>query len=86
MIHLSPAALPAILLVVLTAVPAHAAPPAHPFDGAWSVTATSGSVSCRGSYRYPIVIWGGTVDDAGNNTVDASGQAGRDGRIAGTIR
>ncbi len=86
MIRLSPAALPAILLVVLASVPAHAAPPAHPFDGAWSVTATSESGSCRGPYRYPIVIRGGSVDDAGNNAVDASGQAGRDGRIAGTIR
>lgn len=82
----SHAALPVVLLVTLGSAPVRAAPPTNPFDGAWSVTATTESGSCSGPYRYPIVIRGGSVDDAGDNDVDASGQAGRDGRIAGTIR
>ncbi|WP_245239642.1 hypothetical protein [Methylobacterium variabile] len=38
------------------------------------------------SLPLPIVIRGGTVDDAGGNGVDASGRAAADGRITGTIR
>ncbi|MGX7706218.1 hypothetical protein [Methylobacterium sp. Gmos1] len=73
-------ALPAV------ALPALAAPAANRFDGAWSVVATAETGSCTGPYRYPIVIRDGIVDDAGGNGVDASGRAGADGRITGTIR
>lgn len=59
---------------------------ANRFDGAWSVVAKTENGSCTGPYRYPIVIQGGVVDDAGGNGVDASGRAGPDGRIVGTIR
>jgi len=71
---------------VVLAVPAAAAPAANRFDGAWSVVATAETGSCTGPYRYPIVIRDGVVDEAGGSGVDASGRAGRDGRIAGTIR
>jgi hypothetical protein len=69
----------------LAAAPA-SAHAANRFDGAWSVIATAESGSCTGPYRYPIVIRDGTVDDAGGHGVDASGRAGADGRITGTIR
>jgi hypothetical protein len=59
---------------------------ANRFDGAWSVVAKTENGSCTGPYRYPIVIQDGIVDDAGDNGVDASGRAGPDGRIVGTIR
>jgi hypothetical protein len=77
--------LPYVLLLAALAGPVHAAS-ANRFDGSWSVVATTESGSCDGSYRYPIVIRGGTIDDAGDNGADASGRAGADGRILGTIR
>ncbi|BCM85528.1 hypothetical protein NS228_02320 [Methylobacterium indicum] len=79
-----PILLPAVCLVL--AGPASAAPSANRFDGAWSVVATAETGTCTGPYRYPIVIRDGVVDDAGGNGVDASGRAGADGRITGTIR
>ena len=77
--------LAATLFVGLGLAPA-AAGTANRFDGAWSVVATADSGTCTGPYRYPIVIRDGAVDDAGGNGVDASGRAGTDGRITGTIR
>lgn len=74
-----------LALLALTSVAA-AAPAANRFDGNWSVVATSDDESCTGPYRYAIVIRDGNVDDAGDNGVDASGRAGSDGRINGTIR
>lgn len=81
---LARASLLAPLLVL--AAPALAAPAANRFDGAWSVVATAETGTCTGPYRYPIVIRDGVVDDAGGTDVDASGRAGADGRITGTIR
>ncbi|SFV12444.1 hypothetical protein SAMN02799631_05473 [Methylobacterium sp. 174MFSha1.1] len=75
-----------LALLLGPAAPALAAPAANRFDGAWSVVATAETGSCTGPYRYPIVIRDGVVDDAGGNDVDASGRAGADGRITGTIR
>lgn len=74
---------PALIVAVCTATGAAAA---NQFDGSWSVIATAESGSCTGPYSYPIVIRDGAVDDAGGNGVDASGRAGADGRITGTIR
>ncbi|RVU17199.1 hypothetical protein [Methylobacterium oryzihabitans] len=76
-------ALAASALLLVLAAPARAT---TRFDGAWSVVATTESGRCTGPYRYPIVIRGGIVDDAGGNDVDASGQAAADGRITGRIR
>ena len=80
------AAILAPALLLAPAGPASAAPSAGRFDGAWSVVATAETGNCTGPYRYPIVIRDGVVDDAGGNGVDASGRAGADGRITGTIR
>ncbi|SEH24816.1 hypothetical protein SAMN02799636_00003 [Methylobacterium sp. 275MFSha3.1] len=78
---------PALILTACTTVcAATGASAANRFDGSWSVIATAESGSCTGPYSYPIVIRDGTVDDAGGNGVDASGRAGPDGRITGTIR
>ncbi|AWN51525.1 hypothetical protein [Methylobacterium sp. 17Sr1-1] len=77
---------PLLALLLGLAAPALAAPAANRFDGAWSVVATAETGSCTGPYRYPIVIRDGVVDDTGGNDVDASGRAGADGRITGTIR
>lgn len=85
MTRLRLAALPPLLLSVLAAGPATARA-AGGFDGPWSVVATTESGTCTGPYRYPIVIRGGSVDDAGGSGVDASGRAHPDGRITGTIR
>ncbi|MGU3465262.1 hypothetical protein ACLBXO_10455 [Methylobacterium sp. C33D] len=74
---------PTLILTVCTATGASAA---NRFDGSWSVIATAETGSCTGPYSYPIVIRDGNVDDAGGNGVDASGRAGPDGRIIGTIR
>ncbi|MET7247960.1 hypothetical protein ABZT49_31870 [Methylobacterium sp. EM32] len=80
------ARVPLLALLLALAAPALAAPAANRFDGAWSVVATAETGSCTGPYRYPIVIRDGVVDEAGCNDVDASGRAGADGRITGTIR
>lgn len=75
---------PALILGLASASgTAHAA---NRFDGAWSVVAMAESGTCTGPYRYPIVIRDGQVDDAGDTGVEASGHAGDDGRITGTIR
>lgn len=82
-----PSSAQALVLAVAASVlaaPATAAP--NRFDGAWSVVATAETGNCTGPYRYPIVIRGGIVDDAGGHGVDASGRATADGRITGTIR
>lgn len=75
---------PALILGLASA--SGAAHASNRFDGAWSVVAMPESGTCTGPYRYPIVIRDGQVDDAGGNGVDASGHAGEDGRIVGTIR
>ncbi|MCJ2134271.1 hypothetical protein MKK69_09415 [Methylobacterium sp. J-026] len=75
---------PALLLTL--ASPSTEALAASRFDGAWAVVATAENGTCSGPYRYPIVIRDGAVDDGGGNGVDASGRAGADGRISGTIR
>lgn len=62
----------------LAAASVSAAEAATRFDSHWSVTATVDDGGCPGPYRYPIVIRHGVVD--------ASGQAGADGRIVGIIR
>ena len=77
---------PAATLFLGLALAPATAEPANRFDGAWSVVAMAESGTCTGPYRYPIVIRDGNVDDAGGNGVDASGRAGADGRITGTIR
>jgi len=77
------AALAPLAFIATATLPAEAA---GRFDGAWSVVATSSESSCTGPYNYPIVIRDGQVDDAGSNDVDASGRAGADGGITGTIR
>ncbi|SEO98299.1 hypothetical protein SAMN02799625_04346 [Methylobacterium sp. UNC300MFChir4.1] len=78
---------PALILTACTTVcAATGASAANRFDGSWSVIADAESGSCTGPYSYPIVIRDGTVDDVGGNGVDASGRAGPDGRITGTIR
>ena len=74
------------LLIALTCGSSLPALARAKFDGQWSVAATVDDGGCTGPYRYPIVIRDGIVDDAGDNGVDASGRAGADGRIVGTIR
>jgi hypothetical protein len=74
------------LATLLATASVSAAVAATRFDGNWSVTATVDDGGCTGPYRYPIVIRDGVVDDAGGSGVDASGRAGADGRIVGTIR
>ncbi|AWN38450.1 hypothetical protein [Methylobacterium radiodurans] len=86
MIRLPELALAPALLLVAVPAQAIAAPLENRFDGTWSVVAMTETGSCRGPYHYPIVIRGGTVDEASGNAADASGRAGSDGRIAGTIR
>ncbi|MEG9529648.1 MAG: hypothetical protein MIL41_28395 [Hyphomicrobiales bacterium] len=81
--RLRDAVLAPALILGLASGAAHAS---NRFDGAWSVVAMTESGTCTGPYRYPIVIRDGQVDEAGGNGVDASGHAGEDGRITGTIR
>lgn len=78
--------LAAIAPLMLIALATGSAEAAGRFDGSWSVVATGDESSCPGPYNYPIVIRDGQVDDAGGNDVDASGRAGADGGITGTIR
>lgn len=85
MTRLRTAALAPTLLLALASTP-RAASPTNRFDGACSVVATAETGTCTGPYRYPIVIRGGNVDDAGGNGIEASGRTGSDGQIVGTIR
>ena len=71
-----------LLALTLVSLPAAAGP----FDGAWSVQAVAETGSCSGPYTYPIAIRDGVLKDSGGQGVDASGRAGADGRISGTIR
>jgi len=75
-----------LLALTLVSLPSLPAAAAGPFDGAWSVQAVAETGSCSGPYRYPIAIRNGVLEDAGTHGVDASGRAGADGRISGTIR
>lgn len=80
-----PLAFPLALGLATLAVPAASA--AEPFDGAWSVVASTETGSCAGPHRYPIAIRNGELRDAGTHDgVQASGRADRDGRVSGTIR
>jgi hypothetical protein len=70
----------ALLLAVVSSMqqPADAVPS---YDGVWSVVITTRSGICDGSYRYPIRISKGNVQNAGNAAVQITGKVGKNGSV-----
>jgi hypothetical protein len=72
-----PAAL-ALTAVLSTTQPAATVPA---YDGIWSVVILTKTGICDPSYRYPIRISNGNVQNAGNATVSITGKVGRNGTL-----
>jgi hypothetical protein len=51
------------------------------YDGIWSVVILTQTGLCDPSYRYPIRISKGNVQNAGNATVQITGKVGKNGAL-----
>jgi hypothetical protein len=62
----------------LAAAPAAATPN---YDGLWSVTILTQKGSCDASYRYPVRISNGAVQNDGPSLINVSGKVGGNGAV-----
>ena len=69
--------------LVATAFAAAAAPPAQAasFAGPWSVVVTTTRGPCDQSYRYGVMIRGGSVTYLGGGAVSVSGRVNSSGQV-----
>lgn len=75
----------AVTLAAAIAVAAFAAAPsadAASFDGPWSVVVITKSGPCDQSYRYGVMIRGGSVSYLGGGAVNVSGRVSSSGRVS----
>jgi len=65
------------------AIAVSAAPSAQaaPFDGPWSVVVTTTRGPCDQSYRYGVMIRGGSVSYLGGGAVSVSGRVNSSGQV-----
>jgi hypothetical protein len=72
----------ATTIAAAAALPALAPAEAVPgYDGIWSVVIVTKTGICDTSYRYPIRISKGNVENAGNATVTISGRVAKNGTL-----
>jgi hypothetical protein len=64
-----------------TAVSAASPAPAASFDGPWSVLVTTTRGPCDPSYRYGVMIRGGSVSYLGGGAVSVSGRVSSSGQV-----
>jgi hypothetical protein len=55
------------------------------FDGSWSVTVMTRKGPCDASYRYGVVIRGGSVSYAGGGPVSVSGRVTSSGHVSVSV-
>ena len=81
------AALTALAILAMSAVPASPAPiAAKPnFDGTWSVLIVTEQGKCDRAYRYPVRIENGSVGYAGSASFTVSGKVGAKGEVTVTV-
>jgi hypothetical protein len=75
------------LAMVLAASGFSAVPAAYAasFDGSWSVTVFTRRGSCDQTYRYGVVIRGGSVSYAGGGPVSVSGHVSPSGHVSVSV-
>jgi hypothetical protein len=69
----------------ISAVSAVPSASAASFDGPWSVLVVPRSGPCDQSYRYGLMIRGGTVSYLGGGAVSVSGTVSRSGRVSVSV-
>jgi len=78
------AALTALAILAMSAVPAAPAPISAgkgSFDGTWSVLIVTQQGKCDRAYRYPVRISNGSVGYAGDSSFTVSGKVGDNGAV-----
>jgi hypothetical protein len=78
----------AVMMATAIAIPALAAVPsayAQSFDGPWSVLVITRSGPCDQSYRYGLMIRGGSVSYLGGGAVSVSGRVTRSGQVSVSV-
>lgn len=78
----------AVTLAAAIAVTAFAAVPsadAASFDGPWSVVVITKSGPCDQSYRYGVMIRGGSVSYLGGGAVSVSGRVSKSGQVSVSV-
>ena len=78
----------AVTLATAVAISAcGAAPPARAasFDGPWSVVVVTKNGPCDQSYRYGVMIRGGTVSYMGGGAVSVSGRVSKSGQVSVSV-
>ncbi len=55
------------------------------FDGPWSVLVITKSGACDQSYRYGLIIRGGTVSYLGGGAVSVSGRVSKSGHVSVSV-
>ncbi len=75
------------LATLLAGTALYAAPPADAasFDGPWSVLVITKSGPCDQSYRYGVMIRGGSVSYLGGGAVSVSGRVARSGQVSVSV-
>src|SRR5262245_12787956 len=73
----------ALVATAFAAAAVSAAPPARAasFDGPWSVVVTTTRGPCDQSYRYGVMIRGGSVTYLGGGAVSVSGRVNASGQV-----
>ena len=82
------AALTALAILAMSAVPAAPAPISAgkgSFDGTWSVLIVTQQGKCDRAYRYPVRISNGSVGYAGEASFNVSGSVGQNGAVTVTV-
>jgi hypothetical protein len=77
----------AIAATAFAATAVYAAPSAYAasFDGPWSVVVTTTRGACDQSYRYGVMIRGGSVSYLGGGAVSVSGRVNPSGQVSVSV-
>jgi hypothetical protein len=75
----------AFAAIAFSAFAAPSARAAAPFDGPWSVVVVTRSGPCDQSYRYGVMIRGGSVTYLGGGAVSVSGRVNSAGHVSVSV-